>query len=116
MTGDRVADPAATLADALYRMMTANYTHSIGGKRPDWIETAAREALAVLSATHAIVQLPEPHGEDAFGAQWSVDDHEIYAEDGELTIALCGTDTTTPDDARDIAAAILAAARRAEET
>lgn len=113
MTGDRVVDPATTLAahqrvhqgSEFVVRCTCGWTCDRRGTGKDMVTLHAAHLLAVLAdAGYAVVKLPKV-----------IDVHRamVFVRDGKVVDSTAGV-TLSPRDTREFAAALLAAAAAAE--
>lgn len=102
--------PGQTSHDVIARHMANRIIHE---DPKGQAENIATEALAALTAAgYAVVRLPEPDGHSSTGAPaWGTIPYPVYAEPNRVDL-----DTTPIEagDARDLAAALLAAANHQE--
>ncbi|GAA1891661.1 hypothetical protein [Williamsia serinedens] len=75
------------------------------------LEAHAAHVLAVLSETHAVLELPEPNGESY---SWDGERHNVDVLEGGLVEV--DVSVVDPVEARELAAHLFAAARVAEAT
>lgn len=109
---------AAVIAEAFTTEIVGNSDDHNGGrlsaKRSHTLATTALDALA--AAGFAVVRLPEPVFDDALGTSWGPGGIGIErSPKGNLFVRTESDRIVTPSDARDLAAALLAAASLAEE-
>lgn len=119
------ADPTTTLAAHIWRdqdhgtiagiaYCCCGWTKDNAGDRNGQRLAHARHVLSVLSATHAIIELPEPQGDDGVNVAW---EHASMWHGQNVVTAHVpsGIRDMTPENARAVAADLLAAARQAGE-